>query len=221
MIEPRSRSTIFRTSPYTDHRIATMQQAYASDFDLTDKKDAACVKQHYDHLQPLHSKEWPQEQHFVLAWEAEDIKQYEQGMGGVLHRFLSQLGISQLYLLDPLYEPFPFESFSKRNAFRRLTGSTLDHMGFLLDTYHLGQLLPLLLFSGIYGRPVVYFVSAYDELPLAFSLCDDGNFHATCLTTDYPTVKEAAEKSGLITGDIELCAVHSIYILRNTYYQSK
>lgn len=221
MIAPRSRSAIFRASPYADHIVAAMQQAYASDFDLSDKKDAACVQRHYDHLQPFQPAEWPQEQHFVLAWGAEDIKHYEQGMGDVLHHFLSLLGIEQVYLIDPLYEPFPFESFSKRNAFRRLTGSTLDHTGFLLDTAHLGQLLPLLLFSGIYGRPVLYFIGSNDHLPLAFSLCDDGNFHTTCLSTDYPTVKEAAERSGLFTGDIELCAAHSIYTLRNSYYQSK
>jgi hypothetical protein len=220
MITSLSRSAIFRMSPYADHTVAAMQQAYASDFDLTDNKEAACVKRHYDHLQSLHPREWPKEQHFVVAWEAEDIRQYESGIGSMLQLFLTGLGISQLYLLDPLYERFPFENFSKRNAFRRLTGSALDHKGFLLDTHHLPQLLPLLLFSGIYGRPVVYFVGANGHLPLAFSLCDDGNFHTTCLATDYPRVSEVAKTAGWLTGDIELCASCSIYTLRNNYYQS-
>ena len=221
MIAPLSCKSLFRASPYADHTVAAMQQAYAADFDLTIRKDAACVQRHYDHRQPLHDRTWPPEQYFVLAWAATDIKQYEREMGGVLSRFLSGLGIKELYLVDPLLEPFPFESFSKRNAFRRLMGDLPDRKGFLLSTDHLAHVLPLLLFSGIWGRPIVYFISATEALPLAFSLCDDGNFHTTCLAADYPRIKETAEEAGLHTGDVELCSQYSIYTLRSKYYQSK
>src|SRR5215204_140569 len=205
MLYPLSRSAIFRACPFADHLIAQVQKAYASDFDLTDKKDLACLKRLYDHREPLQPAQWPKEQFCVLTWATDDIKQYETAIGRALEQFLSALGIGQLYLLGLFKERFPFETFSKRNTFRRLAGSSLDYRGFLLHASDLAALLPLLFFSGIHGRPVIYLFAAGTCTPLALHLCDDGNFHTDYLASDEQKIREAATGAGLLSGAENIC----------------
>lgn len=219
MLLPRTRTAIFRACSFADYFIAEMQQSYAQDFDPTNPKDKATLDRYYDHREPLQAAEWPGQEACVLTQEAAGIREYEAGIGSALQRFYSALGIEQLYLLDFLntgMAGFPFDSFRKRNAFRRLVRGGLDHKGFLLPTSDLAAVLPLLFFSGVHGRPVLFFFPAEGVLPLSLHLCDDGNFHAHYPARLDGQVKAAAERAGLIAGEAPtLCWTHSIYTLRH------
>ena len=225
MLIPRPRSAIFRACPFADYFVAEMQKSYASDFDPADPEHRAVLKKYYDHLEPLQPPDWPAESSCVLAWKVEGIKEYEAGIGGVLQRFYAALGIGELYLLDFLNKSmarFPFETFRKRNAFRRLCRGGLEHNGYLMQTSDLAAVLPLLLFSGVYDVPVIFFIAADGTIPLSLRLCDDGNFHANYPARHSAQVKEAVERAGLTLGDDHsLCWDFSITALRNGAYRDK
>ena len=116
-----TRNAIFRASPVADHIMASIQQRYANDFDLTVSKEAATVSKYYDHLTHYNAIDDPVNNFGVLVYRTSSLKTYIEEVPGVLNQFLQTLNIKQLFVLDMLYTPFdnyPFQNFKKRNDFR-------------------------------------------------------------------------------------------------------
>lgn len=218
MLTPISRRSIFHASPFADQFIAEMQQSYASDLDPNDRQDAAELKRLFDHRQPIHEKNDLIEGHCVIAYDTNMLRDYMLSLPLVVKQFLQALNIRQLYLMDfvktNLYD-FPFENFSKRNRFKRLGAINNKKLGYVLQTEDLPKVLPLFYFARKWDVPVIFLVTAEGEVPLSMRLCDDGNFHLNYEAIYEDRILKAAQKTGLVTGDIELCSQYSISYLDN------
>lgn len=209
-----TRNSIFRSSPVADNFIASIQQGYANDFDLTVSKEAATVSKYYDHLTPYHAIDDPVNNFGVLVYRTSSLKTYIEEVPGILNQFLQTLNIKQLFVLDMLHTPFdnyPFQNFKKRNDFRRIMGRNLKNGGYLIDTGILKKILTLFFFSGFYGRPVIFFIPADGDVSMTIHLCDDGNFHLNFQEKYASHIAEAAITAGFIMGDLDLCWDNSIY----------
>ena len=214
MFKPVTRNTIFRSSPFADNLIASIQRGYAADFDLSLSKDARTVKKFYDHQQPFQTIDPPIDGHCVLAYITETLEEYLHEVPAVLQRFFNALNIQQLYLLDFLKtttDDFPFQNFKKRNDFRRLVGRNIKHGGYLVDAADLSDLLNLFFFSSLHGRPVIFFIPANGDVLLSIRLCSDGNFHLDFQQQHEGRIHEAARYAGFTIGDIDLCWDYNLF----------
>lgn len=214
MIKPMSRNAIFRSSPIADNFIASIQQGYANDFDLTVPAEAATVKKYYDHLKPYRSIDAPIDKFGVLVYRTHSLKTYIVEVPGVLNQFLQMLNIKNLFVLDFLktsFENYPFQNYKKRNDFRRIMGRNLKNGGYLIDSEILKKILTLFFFSGFYGRPVIFFVPADGDVSMTIHLCDDGNFHINFQEHYSAQILNTAKIAGFTFGDIDLCWDNSIY----------
>lgn len=214
MLKPVTRKNIFHSSITADNIIATMQQSYASDFDLINSSEAAIVNKFYDHQQPFHFMDSPMDNHCVLAYSANSLKDYLNEIPGVLQTLFEALEIKQLYLLDFLnttLDEFPFQNYKKRNDFRRIAGRNIKHSGYCLDTADLKNILNLFFFSGHHGRPILFFIPTNDHIAISTRLCSDGNFHINFQEQNANQIFKAAKNAGFKVGDIDLCWEISLF----------
>ena len=194
-----------------------MQQSYASDFDLSIRSEVRVINKFYDHLKPFAPIPAPINTGCVMTYLVNNFQEYLEQVPVALVQFLKALQIEKLYILDFLntaLSVFPFENFRKRNCLKRLLGGKLNYTGLLSDTTIVAEILHLFLFSGLHGRPVIFFITAKGVVPLSVRLCDDGNFHLQFQVQFSNQVLEAAHKTGFTIGDVDLCWEHSIYKLR-------
>jgi hypothetical protein len=194
-----------------------MQASYAQYIDKTVPREGKMLTEYYDHLEPLAPMDEPIMGHCVLAYPADLKKDYVEQMPLVLQRFYTELGITQLYLMDfnkTSLLDFPYESFKKQNEFKRLAKGNPKGMGYKLDVADLPKILPLFFFSKRYDVPVIFFLTATGEVPLSIRMCDDGNLHLNFQEEYDELVEKAAETAGFQMGDLELCAVHRVHELR-------
>jgi hypothetical protein len=214
MITTLSRHNYFLLSPFADSFIADMQQSYAADLDETDKRDRQVLRERFDHRQPFAQERMTVDGHCVIALPAASKIEYHKRVPIQLMGLLTQLKSTQVSLLDFIntdFSQFPFENFSKRNQFRRLTAGMQRDKVVRFDISHITEMLPLFFFSGCYDVPVVFIISD-GPVPLSLRLCDDGNFHLNFLEANRSLVVAAAELSGFVTGGIELCDSYSVAV---------
>jgi hypothetical protein len=216
MLTPISRRAIFQASAFADQFIAEMQQSYAGDLDPNDDRDAAMLSKLYDHRQSIQAGIPLIDGHCVIAYDTALLADYQQSFPLVLHSFLQELSISQLYLMDFVKTnllDYPFENFKKRNRFKRLGAVNNNRIGYLVQVEHLPEVLPLFYFSRKWDVPLIFFITAQGKVPLSMRLCDDGNFHLNYPKSYHPKIAEAATGAGLVMGDLEICGKHSVYYL--------
>lgn len=217
MINSITRASLFRSSVFADNLIAGMQQSYASDFDATVKSEALVLKKLYDHRKPFKNIEQSINGHCVLAYPANNKKDYTRQLPTRLISFLQLLEISELYLLDflsgDIAQQFPFESFSKRNQWKRLVATKGCNIAYHFSIVQLQQVLPPFFFSDRHSAPGIYLINKNGKTDIAMDLCDDGNLHVSYQKTNEQAILDAAQKSGLQTGDTQLCTQYSICYL--------
>jgi hypothetical protein len=216
MITTLSRRNYFLLSPFADSFIASMQHSYAAGLDETDKLDRKVLQERFDHRQPFVQPAMAIDGHCVIALPATSKREYNIRLPIQLTELLTRLHCTQVSLLDFIntdFARFPFENFSKRNRFRRLTAHMERDLVARFAPSLLNEMLPLFLFSGCYDVPVIFIISD-GPVPLSLRLCDDGNFHFNFLETDRSRILEAAELSGFATGSIELCDAYSVAFLQ-------
>ena len=221
MITAINRSSIFHSSIFADNFISEMQQRYAVDFDPTIKGEAAVLKRAYDHLTPFELIDTPISSACVLAHAASSKKDYAESFPRQLIDFFHLLKIDELYLMQftnsNLLDKFPFQNFSKRNRFKRLTGGNRTDCGYRFHVKDLQQVFPLFFFSRHYDSPVIFLFTANGEVPLSLRLCDDGNLHLNFQEQYQQQIYVAANKAGLIRGDIEICEKYSVLYLDKNF----
>lgn len=213
MFKSLIRQDIFRASVFADNLIAEFQQSYATGFDKSLKRDAAFLKEYYDHTIPFQAIDSPIDSHCVLAYAADSKKEFIEVFPIVLQRFLSELNIQELYLLNfnniNLFN-FPFENFRKRNLFKLYGGKKSGNFGYVLRADDLHKSLPLFFFSDVSDIPVIFLITAKGDLPLSLHICDDGNLHLNFQKMYEKLIHETAQKVGFKLGDLELCNQHSL-----------
>ncbi|MBW8359243.1 MAG: hypothetical protein K0M63_05485 [Weeksellaceae bacterium] len=216
MFKPVPRKVIFRQSVFADRLIADFQRSYAGCADLTVPYEAAVIRNFYDHLQPLHPTARAICGHAVMSWAAKSRADYTAQFPRVLQDFLNALNIRSLFLMDFTDRnlmDFEFENYRKRNLFKRTGGRNRNGTAYLVDTGTLSGTLPLFLFSGVYDVPVIFLISAENEVPLSLRLCDDGNLHLNFYEHDELRFRTEAEQAGFVWGDLEVCVRHSVTYL--------
>ncbi|TDE53065.1 hypothetical protein [Flavobacterium sp. GT3P67] len=216
MFKPITRREIFNSSVFADNLIAEFQQSYTSDIDLSVKKEAYMLKQYYDHLKPFQPIEPPINSHCVLAYDADNKKDYIATFPLVLQRFLTDLGIQDVYLTyfnkKNLFQ-FEFENFRKRNLFKLYGGRKTENLGYQIKVSDLHKGIQLFFFSGVYDVPVVFLITANGEVPLSLRLCDDGNLHLNFQEMYQKRIHEAAKNAGFKMGDLEICVQYRLHHL--------
>lgn len=105
---------------------------------------------------------------------------------------------------------FPFQSYSKRNGFKRLENKKGKNPAYKFAIDQLPQIFPLFFFSKRFNVPGIYLITANGSIEIAMNLCDDGNLHISYHKTNEEAIKVAAQKAGLQTGDTQLCSHYSI-----------
>lgn len=216
MITVLSRRNYFLLSPFADSFIAKMQEAYAVDLDSTDKRDRKVLRQRFDHLQSFARDPVSVDAHCVIALPATSQNDYATMLPKHTAALLSRLECNTVTLLDFIntdFSLFPFQNFSKRNRFRRLTADMRRDRVVQFEPGRVPELLPSFLFSRCYDLPVIFLIGD-GPVPVSLRLCDDGNFHLNFCETDRPRITEAAKLSGFITGSIELCDAYSVAFLK-------
>jgi hypothetical protein len=216
MLQPLSRTAIFQNSPFADAFIASMQQSYASDLDMTDPSDRSLLKKFYDHLHPLQPLHPPfHNDMLVLTYPAIHQKEYFVKMPKAMEYLFHQLQTKRLYFVDFLktsLHEFPFETYRKRNKLKQLLGWQLHYGGFQLAIEDLCTVWPLFYFSGIYARSAIVLI-ADGEAPLALRLCKDGNFHCNYQQGHEDHILPVAKEAGFLTGDVNLCWDYKVHCL--------
>lgn len=214
MLTPLLRSEIFQRSIFADNYIASVQQGYKQFIGNTywEAKQLAT----FDHLKPFKEKTDYKLSSAVMAYPANTKADYVDNMAKAFINFLEALGIESLYMLEfnqSSLIDFPFENFIKRNAFKRMARTKEKDIGFELEIESLKKVLPLFYFSKRYDTAVLTLLSANDEIPIAFDLCDDGNWHISYPIMVEATVCNTAEKAGFIIGDLQLCSQYYVHSL--------
>ncbi|MFZ6025023.1 MAG: hypothetical protein ACOYVG_11295 [Bacteroidota bacterium] len=212
MIESIDRKLLFAQYPFIDTFVALMQQAYASDFDTTDNSHVKVLKRYYDHQLSFNNTMKGTDLTGVFAVVADNKPDYRQQMPVKFASFMKAISAGKICLLDfldtALFE-FRYASFTQKNKFKRKFKKGASSNAFVMDCEEILKVLPFFLFGKHYGgRPELFFIAS--DYPIAVSLCSDGNFHYHAYRENEQEIKEAATKAGFITGDIELCAYHSI-----------
>ncbi|MGZ8517160.1 MAG: hypothetical protein ACXWWD_07415 [Chitinophagaceae bacterium] len=205
MINPCTRSSIFRTSSFADNFIAQMQQSFAADIDVSNNYEKSLLHKYYDHLSPSHHDPLVIDAHCVLAFKAESRKEYFQNLP--LAAFFSQLNIEKLFFLDFLktgMQDFPFQNYTKRNILKQMLGGSLKAQAFSIKVEVVVNVLELFYFSGRYERSAITMIGE-GAIPIAMRLCKDGNFHTNFQGIHETQIKKAALATGLTIGDIDLC----------------
>jgi len=217
MLTAIKRSAIFRSSIFADNFISQMQQSYAVDFDPSVRVEAAILKRAYDHLTPFQSFDTPVNSASVLAYAAGSKKDYAENFPSHLKVFFVELNINELYLMQftntNLVDKFPFQNFNKRNLFKLMAGNNAKDCGYGFQIKDLHHIFPLFFFSGHHDSPVIFLLTASGEVPLSLRLCDDGNLHLNFQEQYQQRIYDAAEKAGLIRGDLEICEKYSVLYL--------
>lgn len=218
MFTPIARTTIFRSSVFADNLIAHFQQSYASNIDQSVKWEAAMLKKYYDHLKPFQTIAPQIDGHCVVAYNAFSKNDYIEQFPLVLQKFLNDLNIEELYLLNfnttNLFG-FPFENFRKKNQFKLLGGRKTENLGYQFKVSELHRGFPLFFFSGVYDVPVIFMITASGEVPLSLRLCDDGNLHLNFQEIYKTRIHEAAIGAGFKIGDLEICYYHNLTFSTN------
>ena len=212
MIKSVSRKALFAENSFVDAFIAFMQQAYAADFDISDKSHVKVLNRYYDHQVPFQHTMKGTDAVGVFAVAAENRTDYRKQMPEKFAFFLQTLSAGNICLLDflntALFE-FRFSGFVQKNAFRRKFRKGVSSNAFVMSCDEVLNVLPLFLFGNYYGgRPELFFIAS--DYPIAISLCSDGNFHYHTYSDKQEEVQMAAVKAGFLTGGIELCAYQSI-----------
>ncbi len=176
------------------------------------KVNVTVLKRYYDHQLPFQDTMKGTDATGVFAIVAENRADYRRQMPDKFTLFLRTISAGNLYLLDflntALFE-FRFAGFSQKNTFRRKFKKGVSSNAFVLNSDEIRNVLPLFLFGKHYGgRPELFFIPS--DYPVAICLCSDGNFHYHTYKDKQEQIKEAAVRAGFITGDIELCAYHSV-----------
>ncbi len=217
LLTPINRTEIFQASQFVDNFIAEVQASYAQYIDVKVPSEKRMLEKYYDHLEPLAAIEQSITGHCVLAYPANDKKDYIAHLPIAMQRFYAALGITSLYLMDfnntPLYQ-FPFENFKKHNKFKHLAKGKANGVGYQIAVQHLHQVLPLFFFSRKYDVPVIFLLTAIGTVPLSIRMCDDGNLHLNFQEMYRRQVEDAASAAELCIGDLEICTVHRLHELR-------
>lgn len=213
MLTAVTRNTIFQASVFVDNYIAEMQQSYASNFDKNNKQDAAILKQYYDHLIPFKTTDSSSNKFGVLAYAANDKKDYQTNLSLQIQELLLSLNISELWLMQFLKtniaSDFPFENFTKKNIFKQLGSVKSNNIGYRFATNQLSKILPLFFFSKQYDIPVILLFAVNHSL--ALRLCDDGNFHFEVSENIFQQFSNNAISKNLIVADDNICSRCSVF----------
>ena len=216
MFNPITLPEIFRSSVFADNLIAEFQQSYTLDIDLSVKQEAEMLKKYYDHLKPFQRIDPPINSHCVLAYDAENKKDYVETFPLILQKFLTVLNIQDLYLTyfnnKNLFQ-FEFENFRKRNLFKLYGGRKTKNLGYQIKVSDLHKGFPLFFFSGVYDVPVIFLITANGQVPLSLRLCDDGNLHLNFQKMYQKRIQEAAKNAGFKMGDLEICVQYRLHDL--------
>lgn len=215
MIRSIPRKKLFQQQIFIDVFIASMQQAYASDFDDTNVAEAKVLKRYYDHQQSFIEGIKDTDINGVIGYAAQNKSDYSKQLPLVLANFFAKLSAQEIYLLDFLNGDFTdieFANYTQKNQFKRLVGKSTTSHALVLNQHDIASIVSLFLFSKFHNRPRLFFIAK--DIPLALSLCDDGNFHYYTYSEKKDMVLDAANRAGFLIGDLQLCQTHSIYYLK-------
>lgn len=212
MIQLISRERVFFKSSLVDHYISDLQKSWYEihGYNLEGNIDEISLqaKDLYDHLEPFHNNKEKLDDFAVLAYVEKNRLDYITHRSVAFIRFFELIDIKRLYPIDELkcdWVQFPFKSFEKREAIKRIVNQLAYHEAFELDIDELIKILPLFHYSGRHSTPIIWFFLAGTEVTLAMFLCDDANFHTNFDSKDREKITSAASTAGLVMGGLQIC----------------
>jgi hypothetical protein len=210
MIQPLSRSDMFKQSVFVDNQIAHAQQATYRTINQDDPAELAYMMPFLDHLQAFDPQLKPLDGFCVLAYAAETKQEYENNFSLVMADFFARLKIEELYLLSECkidWNEYEFENNQKKKRFLRILEGKTQAVGLHLNVKDLPDVLPLF-FCTHPDHPHIILIPPVGDVPIDIFLCKDGNFHTLFAESDYGQLKQAAEAAGLYMGGYEVCHLY-------------
>ncbi|WP_161631518.1 hypothetical protein [Sediminibacterium sp. C3] len=192
-----------------------MQNSYSVDLDESIRSDKKQLKQNFDHRQQFNQNNSPVTGNCVIVYPAINRKDYCLKLPESITLFLKTLGSQKVTLLDFVntdFSDFPFETFQKRNIFKRISRGIKRSYVIQFSVDIIVDIFPLFFFSRRYDIPVILMISD-GEVPVSLRLCDDGNLHLNFREKHHEQVIAAATVAGFVIGDIELCRGYSVSFL--------
>ena len=209
MIKALSRKEIFHESVFVDNQVAFEQQAILRTLaaDSNDERDD--MKPILDHLNAFYPQSQTLQNFCVLAYDALDKADYNNNFAKLMVGLFTKLQIRELYLLTVIkndWDEYIFENDEKKDLFLKIVSRHEDGGGLKIEVKHLPKVLPLF-FHSHPDYPHINLMSAEEDLPINLLLCKDGNFHTLLNVRNEEQLRIAANATGLVMGDYEICRV--------------
>lgn len=207
MIQPVSRSDIFKQSVFVDNQIAFEQQTTYRTINRDDPDEVAYMMTFLDHLQAFQPQSKQLDGFCVLAYAAETKGEYENNFPLAMIDFFAQLKIEQLILLTEIkidWKDYVFENNQKQKYFLSMVNDQTNGVGLSLQVKDLPEILPLF-FHAHPDHTHINLMPAAGDVPINLLLCKDGNFHTLFDESIHEQLKAAACEAGLMMGSYEVC----------------
>ena len=143
------------------------------------------------------------------AYDAVDKSNYNNNFAKLMVGLFTKLQIEEVYLLTIIkndWDEYIFENDEKRDLFLKIVVKHKDGVGLKMEVKYLLKVLPLF-FHSHPDYPHINLMSAEEDLPINLLLCKDGNFHTFLNERNEEQLRIAANATGLVMGDYEICRV--------------